>query len=332
MQMYRRHYKSITLLVYATAAHQRRIRHTHACTSGSVTILAVTMDDLLSPCSSFSPPSPPSFFSHAVHPVIEFASCEVPEQWLLDDLVVAKNEGYDDVDDLWPVRSSLSPDSEVSEQPLPPQPPPPSQQELTSVTAAPAQQQQRLGKRRGRKPGPRPDGPAVSHVESERQRREKLNRRFCDLRAAVPTVSRMDKASLLADAASYIAELRGRVARLEADSRRAAASRWDPAVAAAASASTATIGLAGAGGGADEAVEVRMLGPDAAAVRATSAGPHAPARLMGALRSLELHVQHACVTRVNGVTVLDVVVDVATPLQDDDGGLRAALLQMMQDS
>nr|WDD45527.1 transcript factor bHLH109 [Zea mays] len=230
------------------------------------------MDDLLSPCSSFSPPSPPSFFSHAVHPVIEFASCEVPEQWLLDDLVVAKNEGYDDVDDLWPVRSSLSPDSEVSEQPLPPQPPPPSQQELTSVTAAPAQQQQRLGKRRGRKPGPRPDGPAVSHVESERQRREKLNRRFCDLRAAVPTVSRMDKASLLADAASYTA------------------------------------------------------------VRATSAGPHAPARLMGALRSLELHVQHACVTRVNGVTVLDVVVDVATPLQDDDGGLRAALLQMMQDS
>lgn len=297
------------------------------------------MDDLLSPCSSFSPPSPPPFFSHAGNPVIEFASCEVPEQWLLDDVVLDKNEGrYDDVDDLWPVAGrSLSPDSELSEQPLPTQPvplPPPQQQqqELTSVTAAPAQQQRPGGKRRGRKPGPRPDGPTVSHVEAERQRREKLNRRFCDLRAAVPTVSRMDKASLLADAASYIAELRGRVARLEADSRRATAARWDPAVTAAASASAAAMGLAGAGGGADEAVEVRMLGPDAAAVRATSAGPHAPARLMGALRSLELHVQHACVTRVNGVTVQDVVVDVATPLQDDDGGLRAALLQMMQDS
>ena len=69
-------------------------------------------------------------------------------------------------------------------------------------------------KRRGRKPGPRPDAgaAAASHVESERQRREKLNRRFCELRAAVPTVSRMDKASLLADAARYIAELRARVA------------------------------------------------------------------------------------------------------------------------
>ncbi|PWZ04115.1 Transcription factor MYC2 [Zea mays] len=287
------------------------------------------MDDLLSPCSSFSPPSPPPFFSHAGNPVIEFASCEVPEQWLLDDVVLDKNEGrYDDVDDLWPVAGrSLSPDSELSEQPLPTQPvplPPPQQQqqELTSVTAAPAQQQRPGGKRRGRKPGPRPDGPTVSHVEAERQRREKLNRRFCDLRAAVPTVSRMDKASLLADAAAYIAELRGRIARLEADSRRAAAARWVDPVAAAASC------------GAEEAVEVRMLGPDVAAVRATSAAPHAPARLMSALGSLELHVQHACVTRVNGMTVQDVVVDVASPLQlqdDDHDGLRAALLQRMQD-
>ncbi|XP_066394685.1 transcription factor MYC2-like [Miscanthus floridulus] len=285
--------------------------------------LRLTMDDLLSPCSSFSPPSPPSFFSHAGHPVIEFASCEVPEQWLLDEVVVAKNKGYDDVDDLWPVGSSLSPDSELNEQPLPPQPPP--QAELS--VKAPAQQ--RPGKRRGRKPGPRPDGPTVSHVEAERQRREKLNRRFCDLRAAVPTVSRMDKASLLADAAAYIAELRDRIARLEAESRRAAAARWEPV--AAATACGAHEGRPGAGG-ADEVVEVRMLGPDAAAVRATSAAPHAPARLMSALRSLELHVQHACVTRVNGMTVQDVVVDVATPMQDDDDGLRAALLQRMQDS
>ncbi|OEL32786.1 hypothetical protein BAE44_0006195 [Dichanthelium oligosanthes] len=74
-----------------------------------------------------------------------------------------------------------------------------------------------------------------------------------------------------------------------------------------------------------------MLGPDAAAVRATSVAPHAAARLMGALRSLELHVQHACVTRVHGLTVQDVVVDVPASLQDDDG-LRAALLQMLQDS
>jgi hypothetical protein len=52
---------------------------------------------------------------------------------------------------------------------------------------------------------------------------------------------------------------------------------------------------------------------------------------MAALRSLELHVQHACVTRVRGVTVQDVVVDVPAQYQDGDS-LRAALLQMLQDS
>ncbi|GJN34378.1 hypothetical protein PR202_gb23034 [Eleusine coracana subsp. coracana] len=243
------------------------------------------MDELLSSPYSFSPPSPASFFSH--HPVIEFASCEVPEQWLLGDVVVAKNE-----------------------------------EEPSVVTAAaPAAQQRPPGKRRGRKPGPRLDaGPnaAVSHVEAERQRRDKLNRRFCDLRAAVPTVSRMDKASLLADAAAYITELRARVARLEAEAKRAAAARREPAVADAAVV--------------DEAVEVRMVGPDAAAVRATSAAPHAAARLMGALRALDLRVQHACVSRVNGVTVQDVVVDVPAEVHDEDA-LRKSLLQMLlQDS
>jgi hypothetical protein len=45
-----------------------------------------------------------------------------------------------------------------------------------------------------------------------------------------------------------------------------------------------------------------MLGLEAAAVRVTSPAPHAAARL-AALRSLELHVHHACVTRAHGVTV-----------------------------
>ncbi|KAK3129702.1 hypothetical protein QOZ80_6BG0483530 [Eleusine coracana subsp. coracana] len=292
------------------------------------------MDELLSSPYSFSPPSPASFFSH--HPVIEFASCEVPEQWLLGDVVVAKNEEgcyYDDVgqgqgpEELWPVGYTLSsPASELSEhQPLPPQQhqyhhqqQEQQEQEPSVVTAAaPAAQQRPPGKRRGRKPGPRLDaGPnaAVSHVEAERQRRDKLNRRFCDLRAAVPTVSRMDKASLLADAAAYITELRARVARLEAEAKRAAAARREPAVADAAVV--------------DEAVEVRMVGPDAAAVRATSAAP----RLMGALRALDLRVQHACVSRVNGVTVQDVVVDVPAEVHDEDA-LRKSLLQMLlQDS
>ncbi|CAN6175037.1 unnamed protein product [Urochloa humidicola] len=284
------------------------------------------MDELLSPCYSISPPLPPSFLSlQAGHPVIEFASCEIPDQWLLDnDVVMPKNEGYDDDgDDLWPVGagcSSFSPGSELSEHPPPHQPAPPPQQQEPGVTVPVAAL--RPGKRRGRKPGPRrPDGPSVNHVEAERQRREKLNRRFCELRAAVPTVSRMDKASLLADAAAYIAELRARVVALEAEARRAAA----------AAAAAARCGVPQQGA-ADETVEVRMVGPDAAVVRSTSAAPHAAARLMGALRSLELRVQHACVIRVGGLTVQDVVVDVPAQMQDDDDGLRAALLQVLQDS
>ncbi|CAL5082406.1 unnamed protein product [Urochloa decumbens] len=235
------------------------------------------MDDQLPPCTFFSPSPPcslPSFSSHTDHPVIEFASCEVPEQWLLGDVVVAQNEGYNDVDELWAVAL------------------------------------------------PRAEAP----TGAERKRREKLNRRFCDPRAAVRSVSRMDEASLLADAAVYIAELRARIAQLEAEATRAAAA------AAAARREPVAGGGSSCGpppGSPAEAVEVRMLGPDAATVRATSAAPHAAARLMGALRSLDLHVQHACVTRLHGVTVQDAVVDVPAQLQDGDG-LRAALLQMLQ--
>uniref|UniRef100_A0ACD5Y7D7 Uncharacterized protein n=1 Tax=Avena sativa TaxID=4498 RepID=A0ACD5Y7D7_AVESA len=281
-------------------------------------------DELLSPCSSFFPPSPPSQFSpvnlERHHQFLEFASCEVPEQWLLGDIVVpAKNE---EAGDLWPSGSLLSPDSELSELP------PASMPASTTSTPRPGT------KRRGRKPGPRPEGPIVSHVEAERQRRDKLNRRFCDLRAAVPTVSRMDKASLLADAAAYIAELRARVERLEEEGKQAAAARWE----------TISASASRGGGGAflqhlhagNDSVEVRMVGRDAAAVRVTTAAgsaPHAPARLMGALRSLELQVQHACVSRVQGVTVQDVVVDVPATLQHDDGGaIRSALLQRLHDS
>ncbi|EER97058.1 transcription factor MYC2 [Sorghum bicolor] len=273
------------------------------------------MDKLTSPSS----PRPASFsFSEPSCTILELPSCEVPEQWLLDDdVLVGKNENDGIGACLWEMPAAdggvLSPDSELAK--------------LLPSLSAPAPQRQ--AKRRGRKPGPRPGpgaGAAAGHVESERQRREKLNRRFCDLRAAVPTVSRMDKASLLADAARYIAELRARVAQLESEARHAAVARWE--------------GISADGGGhgdqaaavVDGELYVREVGRDTAVVRVTSGASHAPALLMGALRSLELQVQHACVSRAHGVTTQDVVVDVppaATALQDDEG-LRMALLQRLQ--
>ncbi|KAG0533919.1 hypothetical protein BDA96_04G233600 [Sorghum bicolor] len=175
-------------------------------------------------------------------------------------------------------------------------------------------------KRRGRKPGPRTNGPTISHVEAERQRRDKLNRRFCELRAAVPTVSRMDRASLLAAAAAYIGELRDRVEQLEAEAKQAASAAVTTAAAAAATHHHHSFGLLQGKLG----LEVRMLaGLDAAALRLTTTTPrHAPAHLMLALRSLDLQVQHA---------KQDAVVDVPAGLRDERG-LRAALLHKLQQS
>ncbi|OEL31260.1 hypothetical protein BAE44_0007721 [Dichanthelium oligosanthes] len=121
-----------------------------------------------SPASSFSLAAGGGHHHH--HPVLEFESCDVPELWLEDD------DGLDGA--AWGDGSSPSAGNNLSDDKSP----------------APA------AKRRGRNPGPKTQGPAMSHVEAERSRRDKLNRRFCDLRAAVPTMSKTDRASLLADA------------------------------------------------------------------------------------------------------------------------------------
>jgi hypothetical protein len=170
-------------------------------------------------------------------------------------------------------------------------------------------------------------------VEAERHRRDKLHRRFCDLRAAVPNVTRMDKASLLADATAYISELRARVGQLEVEAARAAVRKASPFLVVddddGAGPAAGSFGL-----DEEEKLEVRMVvGQESAALRLTTGSRrrHATARLMDALRSLDLPVQHACACRVGGVTVQDAVVDVPAALRDE-GCLRAALLHRLQHS
>lgn len=59
------------------------------------------------------------------------------------------------------------------------------------------------------------DDTNVNHVLSERRRREKLNEKFLILRSLIPSISKIDKASILTDTIEYLKELERRVEELE---------------------------------------------------------------------------------------------------------------------
>ncbi|KAA8546855.1 hypothetical protein F0562_003284 [Nyssa sinensis] len=189
----------------------------------------------------------------------------------------------------------------------------------------------RTPKKRGRKPGLGRETP-LNHVEAERQRREKLNHRFYALRAVVPNVSRMDKASLLADAVSYINELKGKVEELESqlqrESKKVKMELTDTTDNQSTTTSDADQTRPNSVGVPLE-VEIKIVGPDAMIRVQSENGNYPAARLMNALRDLELQVHHASMSSVNDLMLQDVVIRIPDGLTTEDG-LKSALISRLE--
>ncbi|CAD6212169.1 unnamed protein product [Miscanthus lutarioriparius] len=196
----------------------------------------------------------------------------------------------------------------------------------SSRVVAPPPEAEKRPRKRGRKPANGREEP-LNHVEAERQRREKLNQRFYALRAVVPNVSKMDKASLLGDAISYINELRGKLTSLESDKETLQAqvealkkerdARPPPHAA----------GLGGHDGGPRcHAVEIdaKILGLEAMIRVQCHKRNHPSARLMTALRELDLDVYHASVSVVKDLMIQQIAVKMSSRIYSQDQ-LNAAL-------
>lgn len=184
-------------------------------------------------------------------------------------------------------------------------------------------------KKRGRKPANGREEP-LNHVEAERQRREKLNQRFYALRAVVPNVSKMDKASLLGDAIAYINELKSKVTKTESEKAqiknqleevkselagRKASAGGDLSTSSSVTA-VKPVGME---------IEVKIIGWDGMIRVESSKRNHPAARLMSALMDLELEVNHASMSVVNDLMIQQATVKMGFRIYTQEQ-LRASLI------
>nr|GLL44559.1 MYC2 [Ipomoea trifida] len=198
-------------------------------------------------------------------------------------------------------------------------------------TMAPAEKRPR---KRGRKPANGREEP-LNHVEAERQRREKLNQRFYALRAVVPNVSKMDKASLLGDAIAYINELKSKLEtsesyiddlKVQAQSLKKELSTKEPRHDRHPDPKKPTPHKIP-----DMDVDVKVMGWDAMIRIQCSKKNHPAARLMVALMELDLDVTHASVSVVNDLMIQQAAVKMGTRFYNQDQ-LRLALTSKLAET
>ncbi|XP_022958849.1 transcription factor bHLH28-like [Cucurbita moschata] len=174
------------------------------------------------------------------------------------------------------------------------------------------------GKRRGRK---------RNHVEAERQRREKLNKRFYALRSVVPNV--MDKTSLLWDAVWYINALKGKVEEMELELEVRKLKKGGEEGVEKQSTTTSEEEEEQGKGSTLFDVEVKRMGGGDAMVRVESHNQNCPsATLMGALRDLEVHIHHANITNVNDLMLQHVLIKLPHAFSTDEA-FKASLLSKL---
>ncbi|XP_039015005.1 transcription factor MYC2-like isoform X2 [Hibiscus syriacus] len=185
-------------------------------------------------------------------------------------------------------------------------------------------------RKRGRKPANGREEP-LNHVEAERQRREKLNQRFYALRAVVPNVSKMDKASLLGDAISYINELRRKLHNADSQKEELHKQLEDAKRELASKEKGHTMSNHLSYKLAELDIDVKIIGLDAMVRIQSNKKNHPAAKLMSALEELDLDVQHASVSVVNELMIQQVNVKMESRFYTQEQ-LRIALTSKVGDA
>ncbi|KAH0646520.1 hypothetical protein KY284_034404 [Solanum tuberosum] len=175
------------------------------------------------------------------------------------------------------------------------------------------------------------------HVEAERKRREKLNHRFYALRSVVPYVSKMDKASLLGDAVTYINELKAKIINLESKliepqkkhilmEQHDSHSSSSTIVTEHGANNKSLFSSNGARNGME--IEVKIIGSEGV-IRVQSLDMNYPCtRLMNAMKELKFQIYHASISSVKDLMLQDIVIRVPEEFLNEEM-LKSAIISKL---